>query len=56
MTAKRKHHFDNELCMFCGLTGHIAKDCPKSTSRASKGRTAVTTLDDQPEVSSETKN
>jgi hypothetical protein len=28
--------------MFCGGTGHTAKDCPKSTSSASKakGRTA----------------
>jgi hypothetical protein len=55
-TAECKHRFNNKLCMFCGLTGHIAKDCPKSTSRASKGRTIVTTPDDQPEVSSETKN
>ena len=38
LTAKeRKHHFDNELCMFCSLAGHIAKDCPKSTSWAVKG-------------------
>jgi hypothetical protein len=54
-TAERKHCFDNKLCMFCGLAGHIAKDCPKSTSQASKGRTAMTTPDDQPEVSLETK-
>ena len=53
--AERKNRFDNKLCMFCGLAGHIAKDCPKSTSRVSKGRTVVTTLETKPEVSSETK-
>jgi hypothetical protein len=55
-TTEHKHHFNNKLCMFCGLAGHIAKDCLKSTSWASKGHTSVTTPDDQPEVSSETKN
>ena len=34
---ERKHHFDNKLCMFCRLTGHIAKDCLKATSQAAKG-------------------
>ena len=53
--AERKNRFDNKLCMFCGLAGHIAKDCPKSTSRASKGRTAAITPETKPEVSSETK-
>jgi hypothetical protein len=42
---------EHKLCMVCGLTGHITKDCQRSISRVSKGRTAVTTLDDQPEVS-----
>ena len=53
--AERKNRFDNKLCMFCGLAGHIAKDCPKSTSQASKGRTAVITPEAKLEVSSETK-
>ena len=53
--VEQKNRFDNKLCMFCGLAGHIAKDCPKSTSRVSKGRTVVTTLETKPEVSSETK-
>ena len=53
--AERKNHFDNKLCMFCGLAGHITKDCPKSTSRVSKGCTAATTLETKLEVSSETK-
>jgi len=33
---ERKRHFDGNLCMFCGLSGHMVKDCPKSSSRASK--------------------
>ena len=53
--AERKNQFDNKLCMFCGLAGHIAKDCLKSISRASKGHTAATTLETKLEVSSETK-
>ena len=53
--AEWKNCFDNKLCMFCGLAGHIAKDCPKSTSWASKGRTAVITPEAKLEVSSETK-
>jgi hypothetical protein len=54
--AERKHRFDNKLCMFCGLAGHMAKDCPKSTSRSSKARAATTaTPETQPEVSTETK-
>ena len=52
---ERKHRFDNKLCMFCGAGGHMAKDCPKSTSRASKGRAATTTPETKPEDSSESK-
>jgi Ty3 transposon capsid-like protein len=35
---ERQRRFDNHLCMFCGGTGHTAKDCPKSTSSASKAK------------------
>ena len=56
LTAEeRKHRFDNKLCMFCGLAGHITKDCPKSTSRAAKGRATTAALETKPEVSVETK-
>ena len=53
--VEQKNCFDNKLCMFCHLTGHIAKDCPKSTSQVSKGRTAAITLEAKPEVSLKTK-
>ena len=53
--AEQKNRFDNKLCMFCSLAGHIAKDCPKSTSQASKGHTVATTPETKPEVSSKTK-
>lgn len=33
---ERQRRFDNNLCLFCGGTGHTAKNCPKSTSSASK--------------------
>ena len=29
---ERQRCFDNKLCIFCGGTGHTAKDCPKITS------------------------
>ena len=44
-TVERKYHFNNKLCVFCSLAGHMTKDCPKSTSRASKGRTVMITLE-----------
>ncbi len=37
---ERKRRFDNNLCLFCGGTGHVAKDCKKSTSSAAKARAA----------------
>ncbi|KAG6326260.1 hypothetical protein ID866_12829 [Astraeus odoratus] len=30
------HHMKNSLCLFCGLPGHSAKDCPRSTSHMAK--------------------
>jgi hypothetical protein len=35
---ERQRRFDNNLCMFCGGVGHVAKDCPKSSSSASKAK------------------
>ena len=34
---------NKNLCLFCSTSGHMAKDCPKSTSAAVKARTASTT-------------
>ena len=27
---ERQRHLDNSLCLFCGKTGHMAKECPKA--------------------------
>ena len=56
-SEERQRRFDKGLCMFCGVSGHLAKECPKSGSRAAKGRAAVAeTSVATPTVSSETKN
>ncbi|KAG6327860.1 hypothetical protein ID866_11228, partial [Astraeus odoratus] len=34
------HCMKNSLCLFCGLPGHLAKDCPRSMSHAAKAHTA----------------
>ena len=39
---ERQRRMDNSLCLFCGKTGHIAKECPKSTAIAARARAAVT--------------
>ncbi|KAG6326310.1 hypothetical protein ID866_12779 [Astraeus odoratus] len=35
-TTEHLHHMKNLLCLFCGLPGHSAKDCPRSTSHVAK--------------------
>src|SRR5437016_2810729 len=35
---ERQRRFDNNLCLFCGGTGHTARDCLKSLSSASKAK------------------
>ena len=39
-----QRRMDNSLCLFCGKTGHIAKECPKSTAIAAWAHAAVTEL------------
>src|SRR5882724_11986786 len=39
---ERQHRLDNKLCLFCGTSRHVAKDCPKSTSASSKARVSKT--------------
>ena len=41
---ERQRRMDNSLCLFCGKTGHIAKECPKSTAIAARAYAAVTEL------------
>ena len=35
---ERQQHIKDKLCMFCGQPGHMARDCPKSTSKSSKAK------------------
>ena len=35
---------DNSLCLFCGKTGHIAKECPKSSAITACAHAAITEL------------
>ncbi|KAF8328517.1 uncharacterized protein EI90DRAFT_2858915, partial [Cantharellus anzutake] len=42
LTLQHKRCLDKKLCMFCRQSGHMVKDCPKSSSRASKACTART--------------
>src|SRR6202040_2939792 len=36
--AERTCRFNNNLCLFCGGMGHTAKECPKSSSSATKAK------------------
>jgi len=38
---ERKRHLDNNLCMFCGGTGHFADNCPKKTKKAKACAAAI---------------
>ena len=39
---ERQCRMDNNLCLFCGKPGHIAKECLKATSAATKACAAST--------------
>jgi len=38
---KRKWRLDNNLCMFCGGTGHFVDNCPKKTKKAKAHAAAI---------------
>ena len=41
---ERQCCMDNSLCLFCGKTEHITKECPKPTATAAWAHAAVTEL------------
>jgi hypothetical protein len=43
-TEERKYRMDNKLCMYCGKTGHIARDCRAKSS--TQGRVNANTSSD----------
>src|ERR1700722_16109636 len=48
--------FNNNLCLFCGGVGHTAKECPKSSSSATKAKArAAQTKSDSAPVTEDTK-
>jgi len=42
---EQQHCLDNQLCLFCGTSRHVAKDCPKSTPASSKAWVSKTDQD-----------
>ena len=50
---ERQCHMDNNLCLFCGKPGHIAKEYLKATSAATKAHAA--TVEKAPDNSSSAK-
>jgi len=38
---ERKRCLENNLCMFCGGTGHFADNCPKKTKKAKAHTVAI---------------
>ena len=43
MDPLQQHCFEQNLCLFCGKTGHIAKECSKATSAAAKAHSTSAT-------------
>src|SRR6202040_4390867 len=54
--AECTRRFNNNLCLFCGGMGHTAKECPKSSSSATKAKAcAAQTKSDSAPVAEDTK-
>src|SRR6202041_1330490 len=54
--AERTRQFHNNLCLLCGGVGHTAKECPKSSSSATKAKArAVQTKSDSAPIAEDTK-
>src|SRR5882724_7851868 len=53
---ERQRRLDNKLCLFCGTSGHVAKDCPKSSSASSKARASKTDQEKSASTNSDSKN
>src|SRR5882724_3009400 len=52
---ERQRRLDNKLCLFCGTSRHVAKDCPKSTSASSKARASKTDQEKSTSTNSDSK-
>ena len=40
-TEERQRHFNNNLCLYCGGTGHKTADCKKAATSTSKAKAHV---------------
>jgi len=39
-SQEHQRRLDNNLCLFCGTSGHVTKDCSKPSSAAAKAHAA----------------
>ena len=55
-SAERARRFANNLCLFCGETGHSVKDCPRTSSNSAKAKARVAKVSDsKPDTPSDSK-
>jgi hypothetical protein len=41
-------HLNNNLCLFCGKSGHIAKECPQLSSAVLKAKAWAAKASEEP--------